>query len=163
MKLHIPDPVDVRYADKLFDAARKVRTRAYAPYSNFLVGAAILTVDGRTYVGSNVECADYDGTHAEESALSAMVAGGELVPERIAIYGGLKTDLVPFNVPPCGKCRQKLMEFSGLSGRDLRILVIDPKEGLRVLLLSELLPWSFGPQCITSDETSASTKRDGSK
>lgn len=152
MKLYIPTEDDLRSMNPLLDAARAVRLNAYEPYSKYQVGAAILTANGRTFVGCNVESADYDGTHAEESALSAMVAAGERAPILLAVFGGLEGDPDPSSAPPCGKCRQKLMEFSSLSGSDLRIFVQDPESReWRVALLSELLPWSFGPANIGVD------------
>lgn len=152
MKLYLPTEQDLARAEDLLGAARAARLHAYQPYSRYMVGAAILTLSGRVHVGCNVESADYDGTHAEEAALAAMVASGERSPTMLAVFGGLEGDDDPSNAPPCGKCRQKLMEFSSLSGRDLRILVRDSDGiGLRIALLSELLPSSFGPANIGVD------------
>ncbi|MCR4256730.1 MAG: cytidine deaminase [Candidatus Uhrbacteria bacterium] len=130
--------------------ATRIRQRAYAPYSNFLVGAAVLTTGGKIYAGCNVECADYDGTHAEESALSAMVAAGERSPSRLLVLAGLRDRVEPTFVTPCGKCRQKLMEFFPLSGCDLRIFTNDMNKP-HIVLLSDLLPRSFGPADIGVD------------
>lgn len=146
--LHIPTEFDLSHADALYASACEVRLRAYAPYSNYLVGTALLTADNKIYVGCNVEAADYDGTHAEESALSAMIADGNRAPLLLATIGGLGKNAEPYYAPPCGKCRQKLMEFSSLANCDLRILVRDPNGELRIVLLSELLPWSFGPKDV---------------
>ncbi len=152
MTLYLPDEDDLRRMGPLIEAARKVRLLAYEPYSKYQVGAAILTAGGRIHVGCNVESADYDGTHAEEAALAAMVAAGERSPVMLAVFGGLEGDPDPSSAPPCGKCRQKLMEFSSLSGIDLRIAVRDPASGeWRIVLLSEILPWSFGPAAIGVD------------
>src|SRR5688500_8892366 len=152
MKLLIPTEDDLRHMDRLLDAARNVRLNAYQPYSKYLVGAAILTERNGIFAGCNVESADYDGTHAEEAALAAMVAAGERSPVLLAVFGGLEGDPDPGSAPPCGKCRQKLMEFASLSGHDLRILVQDPENReWSVALLSELLPWSFGPANIGVD------------
>lgn len=145
MKLHDPSSADLAHSDELIQRSLDVRRRAYAPYSKYLVGAALLTSDGRIYVGCNVEAADYDGTHAEESALSAMVADGGRSPRLLVVNGGLEGCSVPTLVPPCGKCRQKLMEFSLLAGTDLRLFVADDTNRLHIVLLSELLPMSFGP------------------
>lgn len=151
-QLLIPDADDLARMEELLDAARHVRLQAYEPYSKYQVGAAILTASGRIFTGCNVEAADYDGTHAEESALAAMVAGGDRSPVLLAVFGGLEGDPDPSSAPPCGKCRQKLMEFSSLSGRDLRIFVRDPAGGeWRIALLSQMLPWSFGPANIGVD------------
>ncbi|MEY4745213.1 MAG: Cytidine deaminase [Candidatus Parcubacteria bacterium] len=152
MQLILPTEYDLAHAEALLEAARKVRLNAYAPYSKYQVGAALLTPGGRMYVGCNVESADYDGTHAEEAALAAMVASGDRTPVLLAVFGGLEGEADPSNAPPCGKCRQKLMEFSSLSGHELGIFVTDPVRGdLRVVLLSEILPWSFGPANIGVD------------
>lgn len=152
MKLYLLTEQDLSRAVELFAAARAVRLRAYEPYSKYMVGAAILTAGGRIHVGCNVESADYDGTHAEEAALAAMIAAGERIPSLLVVFGGLEDNIDPSSAPPCGKCRQKLMEFSSLSGRDLRILVRDPESAeWRVALLSELLPSSFGPANIGVD------------
>ncbi|HTK04713.1 MAG TPA: cytidine deaminase [Candidatus Eisenbacteria bacterium] len=152
MPLIFPGGYGREDAEGLLEAARKVRLQAYAPYSRYLVGAALFTKGGRIHVGCNVESADYDGTHAEEAALAAMVSAGERSPVLLAVFGGLEGEADPSNAPPCGKCRQKLMEFASLSGLDLGILVTDPKSGeLRAMLLSELLPSSFGPANIGVD------------
>ena len=152
MKLHLPTQSDLHIMDRLLDAAREVRRNAYAPYSKYQVGAAILTAGGSIFTGCNVEAADYDGTHAEESALAAMVGAGKRSPVLLAVFGGLEGVEHPSSAPPCGKCRQKLMEFSSLSGEDLRIFVREPETGeWRVALLSELLPSSFGPSNIGVD------------
>ncbi|MEM9320186.1 MAG: cytidine deaminase [Pseudomonadota bacterium] len=93
---------------KLIDEAAKVRANAYAPYSNFQVGAAILSIEGNTYVGCNVENAAYpEGTCAEAGAIAAMVAAGDRAIAEIAVIADS-----PKPVAPCGGCRQKLAEFS---------------------------------------------------
>jgi cytidine deaminase len=136
----------------LLNTAGQIRRRAYAPYSKYTVGAALLTRDGNVYVGCNVESADYDGTHAEEAALASMVAGGCRSPVMLAVLGKLE-DGPERAVLPCGKCRQKLVEFSSLSGYDLDVVVWDGKDGVvpQLTKLSELLPASFGPADIGVD------------
>jgi len=151
MRQYVPKNTDRAYFSALYNAAYNVRLQAYTPYSNFLVGAAILTTKGRIYAGCNVGCADYDDTHAEESALSAMVAAGERSPVLLVALGARRTQRgTPPFVTPCGKCRQKLMEFSSLSGNDLRIFT-GSKSQPRIVLLSDLLPGSFGPADIGVD------------
>ena len=122
----------------LFAAAEAVRARAYAPYSRFSVGAAILADDGKIYAGCNIENAAYPiGNCAEASAIAAMIAGGARRIKRIYVTG-------PGTAPvtPCGGCRQRLREFGA---GDLPVLVADPS-GLRArFTLAELLPASFGP------------------
>lgn len=146
----------VSLIDELIRAAFKVRLQAYAPYSKFQVGAAILTERLNIYSGCNVEAADYDGTHAEESALAAMVAAGERSPRLLAVVGALEGVEPSIETSgftgPCGKCRQKLMEFSSLCGHDLDILEGSWKPGVyKLRRLSELLPASFGPADIGVD------------
>ncbi|SDE16886.1 cytidine deaminase [Paracoccus isoporae] len=91
----------------LLDAAREVREAAYAPYSNFKVGAALRGRSGRIYRGCNVENVAYpEGTCAEAGAIAAMVAAGETELVEVAVIADS-----PSPVPPCGGCRQKLAEF----------------------------------------------------
>ena len=90
-------------------AATGVRARAYAPYSRFQVGAAILGADGVVHLGCNVENAAYpEGTCAEAGAIAAMIAAGETRIAAVAVIADS-----PRPVPPCGGCRQKLAEFAG--------------------------------------------------
>lgn len=92
----------------LLDAARDVRENAYAPYSNFKVGAAIRAASGVVYTGCNVENVAYpEGTCAEAGAIAAMVAAGETRLTEVAVIADS-----PSPVPPCGGCRQKLAEFA---------------------------------------------------
>lgn len=126
--------------DDLIAAAVAARSRAYAPYSRFLVGAAVRTPEGAIHAGCNVENAAYpEGVCAEAGAISAMVLGGG---GRVAALVVAGTGAVP--VTPCGGCRQKLREFAG---PDAVVTVVD--ETGRVLAsrtLAELLPMSFGPE-----------------
>lgn len=134
--------MDDTLIQRLFDAARAARLQAHAPYSKFLVGAALLDEQGRIHPGCNVENAAYpQGVCAEGGALSAMVlAGGRQL--RAALVVGEGAGLCT----PCGGCRQKLREFAG---DDLPVLVADPT-GLRArFTLGELLPHSFGPDHLT--------------
>lgn len=91
----------------LVDAAREVRENAYAPYSQFKVGAAVRGRSGQVYAGCNVENVAYpEGTCAEAGAIAAMVAAGETEIIEVAVIADS-----PAPVPPCGGCRQKLAEF----------------------------------------------------
>lgn len=128
-------------ADKsLIAAAVKARAKAYAPYSRFLVGAAVKDEHGAVHAGCNVENAAYpQGTCAEAGAIAAMImAGGRKIIEAAVVGGGAGL------VTPCGGCRQKLREF----GRpDLAIHVCDESGRIkRSFTLEELLPSSFGPE-----------------
>ncbi len=130
----------------LFRAAVAVLGKAYAPYSEFSVGASILGGAGGIYSGCNVENAAYPlGCCAEASAISAMVGAGERVIAEICIVGRGKS-----LVTPCGGCRQKIREFAT---PETRIHVCD-LEGLRhTLTLEQLLPLSFGPHNLGTGET----------
>ncbi len=128
--------------DDVVAAAVAARERAYAPYSRFLVGAAVRTEDGAVHAGCNVENAAYpQGVCAEAGAISAMVlAGGRRIAEMVVAGAG------PGPVPPCGGCRQKLREFSG-PGAVVR-MVDETGRTLVATTLAELLPLSFGPETV---------------
>ncbi len=119
---------------QLLEAARAARERAYAPYSQFPVGAALRTRDGRVFTGANVENASYSlSICAERTALFSAVAAGARAFDAIAIAGPGAA------LPPCGACRQALAEF----GADLRV-VMESADGVReVSTLAELLPLRF--------------------
>jgi cytidine deaminase len=124
--------------DELFDAARSIQAKAYAPYSRFKVGAAIEAADGRVFTGCNVENAAYPvGTCAEAGAIAAMIAGGA---DRIAaiVVMGEGASLVT----PCGGCRQRIREFAA---PETPVHVAGPEGIRRTFALDELLPFSFGP------------------
>src|SRR5687768_552928 len=112
--------------------------RAYAPYSNFQVGAALRAEDGSIHGGCNVENAAYpQGLCAEASAMAALVGTGRRrIVEAVVIGGG---DAL---CTPCGGCRQKLREFAD---DGVPIHVCGPEGWRRTLTLGELLPLSFGP------------------
>jgi cytidine deaminase len=119
---------------RLLDAAALVRKRAYAPYSRFLVGAAVEAVSGQVYVGANVENATYGATIcAERSAVTRMVADGDRELVRVAVYTEAEEPAMP-----CGICRQVISEF----GRDVTIVTATPA-GVRVVTLAELFPHPF--------------------
>lgn len=124
---------------KLVAAALSARDRAHAPYSNYRVGAALLTADGEVITGSNVENASYGLTVcAERVAVFSAVAAGVTSFRAIAVAtqdGG----------SPCGACRQVLREFA----TDLPIFVADANGATRSTSLAELLPESFGPENLS--------------
>lgn len=123
----------------LVDEARHARERAYAPYSRFLVGAALLGRSGRVYTGCNVENASYPLTIcAERTALFKAVSEGEREFEAIAVV----TDT---GAMPCGACRQVLREFGGPEG-NLRVIVADLEDNTRTFTIDELLPAGFIPE-----------------
>ncbi|MGV8855917.1 MAG: cytidine deaminase [Devosia sp.] len=126
----------------LFEAAEAIRARAYAPYSNFAVGAAILAEDGKIYAGCNIENAAYpQGNCAEASAISAMIAGGARRITRIYVTG-------PGTMPvtPCGGCRQRIREFADL---DVTVISHGVDGQPLVSTLEQLLPHSFGPEFLS--------------
>lgn len=122
----------------LFDAALAVQQRAYAPYSRFKVGAAILAEDGAVHVGCNVENAAYpSGSCAEQGAICAMIAGGSSRIAAILVFGEGEA-----LVTPCGACRQRIREFAS---PETTIAIAGP-QGIRARFsLADLLPASFGP------------------
>jgi cytidine deaminase len=127
--------------DTLFQAAEAIRAKAYAPYSKFSVGAAILADDGQIYAGCNIENAAYpQGNCAETSAIAAMIAGGGKRIRRIYVTG-------PGSAPvtPCGGCRQRIREFADPDA----VIVSHGVEGAPLQsTLGELLPHSFGPEFL---------------
>jgi cytidine deaminase len=121
--------------EKLIGAATAAREKAYAPYSNFRVGAAILTKEGRYYTGCNIENASYGLTCcAERVALFKAVSNSERSFEAIALTAG--TDEF---CPPCGACRQALAEF----GTDIKVYMAKGAGAYRMQTVAELLPLSF--------------------
>jgi len=124
--------------EALFAAAMQVQPRAYAPYSRFKVGAAILADDGAVYAGCNVENAAYpSGSCAEQGAVSAMIAGGAGRIAAILVVGD--GDVL---VTPCGACRQRIREFAT---PETPVAIAGPGGIRQMFSLSELLPASFGP------------------
>jgi cytidine deaminase len=129
--------------DRLLAAARTVQARAYAPYSRYRVGAALETDDGTIYVGCNVENASYGLTNcAERVAVGSAVSAGASRFRRLVVV----TDSDP-PAPPCGACRQVLMEF----GPDLVVESVGPRRGMR-WVLRELLPASFGSEMLPPND-----------
>lgn len=125
---------------ELLELAIEARKKSYSPYSNFRVGAALLTKSGKVYGGCNIENAAYTPTNcAERTAIFKAVSEGEREFSAIAIVGGKGEEPADF-CAPCGICRQVLAEFCDL---DFRIVLGTP-ENIRVYTLAELLPLSFG-------------------
>ena len=126
----------------LITAAIDAMTRAYAPYSDFAVGAALLDEQGRIHCGVNVENAAYpNGICAETSAIAMMVNAGGSRIERIAVAGG--TDAGDILCTPCGGCRQRIREFAA---PDTVIIIANPGGEQQRFTLADLLPHSFGPE-----------------
>ena len=132
--------IDRATAERLLAAAREATERAYAPYSQFPVGAAALTADGTVVPGCNVENASYGLTVcAERVAVWSAVAAGHRAIVAVAV-----TAPTAGAVTPCGACRQVLNELKP-SDRDL-IVVLDAADGPELVPLGDLLPRAFGPR-----------------
>lgn len=120
--------------------AMKARDNAYCPYSNHPVGAAVVSQSGRIYAGCNVENAHYNCTHAEASAISAMIAAGERRIRAVVVVG----PAMEYLCTPCGDCRQRIRELAA-PGVALYSMWKDGTLG-QAHTLDELLPASFGPE-----------------
>ncbi len=121
---------------ELAKIAVQSKEKAYAPYSKFRVGAALLTNDGKVYQGANIENAAFGLTIcAERTAVFQAVLDGEEKFEAIAIAGSLDGF-----TPPCGSCRQVMAE---LCGHHLDVILVNPDGETKVIKLGELLPMSF--------------------
>ena len=122
-------------------ATKEAMNKAYVPYSNYPVGALIVTKNGNTYSGCNVENASYPlGNCAEAAAIASMVLAGEKHIKMIYVtsqndQGGC----------PCGGCRQRIREFSDI---DTQVILCSPSGVQQRLLLADLLPNSFGPEYL---------------
>lgn len=128
---------DVELIEKAKEAARA----SYSPYSGFTVGAALITKDGKLYLGCNIENASYSPTCcAERTAFFKAVSEGEREFSKIAIVGGKGLDFTDF-CPPCGVCRQVMKEFCG---EDFTVILGKNGEEVKTLTLGELLPFGFG-------------------
>lgn len=131
------------YAE-IIKAAAEAREKAYAPYSHFKVGAALLTKDGKIYTGCNVENASYSHTVcAERVALFKAVCAGAKSFQAIAIVTELDDP-----ASPCGACRQVLAEFSG----DIQIIMANTKGKIIVSNIKELLPLAFNRNNLGEDK-----------
>lgn len=137
-----PDP------QALILAARAASQNAYAPYSNFAVGAAVLLSDGSIVTGANFENASYGlSLCAETVALATVSAQGRLRDVvAIGVIGGRMGHADSAPVSPCGRCRQVINEAAQLGGRDLPIYCGGSTgDAISAYTLSELLPAAFGP------------------
>ena len=125
--------------DNLYVAAKEVRLKAHAPYSKFLVGAALFTEKNNIVVGCNVENAAYPQTQcAEASAIGNMISQGDKFIIEVVVVGSGK-----FLCSPCGGCRQRIREFASLS---TQIHMCNENGFQKTLTLNELLPEAFGPE-----------------
>ena len=127
-------------ATPLIEAARAVRLQAHAPFSRFLVGAALEATDGRVFTGCNVESATYGLTVcAERVAMFKAISDGERQFSRIAIVADTAEP-----TPPCGACRQILWEFGG----DLEVILANLTDTKTVHRMRDLLPYPFDTRLL---------------
>ena len=121
---------------KLYELAKASSKKAYAPYSKFNVGAAIISIEGNCFSGCNIENISYPlGTCAEQSAISAMINGGDSKIAEILIYSGGSS-----LISPCGACRQRIAEFA----TDKTLVHFADSTGVKEThSISELLPFQF--------------------
>ncbi len=138
--------MDKKNAVELLNKAIEARDGAYAPYSDFHVGAALLCKDGEIFTGANVENASYGGAIcAERVAITAAVTNGHREFTAIAIVGAPIGQAPTESCLPCGFCRQVMREFCS---DDFEIIVADG-EGAKVFTLGELLPHSFSSDMLS--------------
>ena len=135
--------MDKEMIGRMIDLATDQLQAAYAPYSHFKVGAALLTKGQKLYTGCNIENAAYTPTNcAERTAFFKAVSEGEREFEAICIVGGKEGVLTDF-APPCGVCRQVMMEWC--RPEEFQIILARSREDYQVCSLAELLPQGFGP------------------
>ena len=129
--------------EKLIDTAIEQLKFSYTPYSNFKVGAALLTKSGKIYTGCNIENASYTPTNcAERTAFFKAVSEGVRDFQAICIVGGKDGKLTEYTAP-CGVCRQDMMEFC--NPKTFKIILAVDKERYEIYTLEELMPLGFGP------------------
>ena len=126
--------------------AIEARESAYAPYSNYAVGAALFTKSGKVYTGCNVENSAFSPTCcAERTAFFKAISEGEREFVKIAIAGGKIGDKLNESISPCGVCRQVMSEFCG---KDFQILLVINGIEYKEVTLGELLPHAFSEDNI---------------
>lgn len=135
--------MEKKQIQKMIDLAIEQLSFAYAPYSGFQVGAALLTKEGKMYTGCNIENAAYSPTNcAEKTAFFKAVSEGERQFQAICIVGGKNGVLTDYTAP-CGVCRQVMMEFCNPDS--FQIILAKDRETYKIFSLRELLPMGFGP------------------
>jgi cytidine deaminase len=128
--------------DELIARAAAARERAYAPYSHFQVGAALMSKSGRVYSGCNVENAAFGGSIcAERTAIVKAVSEGEREFEAMAV-------VTENGVSPCGPCRQVMMEFAP----DMAVIIADTRGNRKTTTVRNLLPDAFTPDQLPSPD-----------
>ena len=134
----------MEYTDReLLDKAKEAMVYSYSPYSRFKVGACVLTKDGHIYTGCNIENSSFGATNcAERTAFFKAVSEGVKEFDAICIVGG-KDGVLTEYAPPCGVCRQVMMEFC--DPETFQIILATDMEDYDIYTLKELLPLGFGP------------------
>ena len=126
----------------LIKKAQNAREFSYSPYSGYMVGAAVLTVDGEIYTGCNIENAAYGPTNcAERTAIFKAVSEGKRAFSAIAVVGGKRGGREDY-AAPCGVCRQVMMEFC--EPAKMQVIVAKNADEYKIFTLQELLPEGFG-------------------
>ena len=132
--------------EQLLNHAIQARNFAYAPYSGYRVGAALLCADGSVYQGCNIENAAYSPTNcAERTAFFRAVYDGHREFTAIAVCGG-KDGVISGSFPPCGVCRQVMREFCA---DDFIIYMIGANDTYEAVTLADILPHSFRPEALS--------------
>lgn len=127
--------------EELAQKAVEAKSKGLPTYSNFHVGAALLTESGKIYLGANIETSSYSLTIcAERTAVFQAILDGERKFDSIAIA----SDAEDF-CPPCGACRQVLLD---LCGKDLKVILVNQKGELKTFILNELIPFSFSGEFL---------------
>lgn len=140
------NPLTEHEIQELVTAALQAREAAYAPYSHYTVGAALLAESGEVYCGGNIENASYGATNcAERTAFFKAVSEGARRFKAIAIAGGMEGQEPAEYAYPCGICRQVMQEFGEA---DFRIIIVKGKADYREYILEQLLPCGFGGDSI---------------
>lgn len=130
---------------ELIRSAIEARKKSYAPYSGYMVGAAVLTADLRIYTGCNIESASYTPSICgERTAISKAVSEGARRILAVAVTGSPKGEAITQYAYPCGVCRQVMREFS--DPERLIVIVAKSQEEYKVHTLAQLLPESFGSE-----------------
>ena len=131
---------------KLVIEAINAMKNSYSPYSDFKVGAALLTANGKVYTGCNIENVAFGPSIcAERVAFFKAISEGEKNFSKIAVVGG-KNGIISSATPPCGVCRQVMREFCS---DDFEILIVRENENYDKVLLKDLLPQSFKPEILS--------------
>ena len=127
--------IEEKVLTKLIKKAKLSSENAYAPYSNFKVGAALLMKSNKIYTGCNVEFSDYLALHAEMNAIGTAVDNNEKDIQAVVVYSYSSPPVLP-----CGSCRQKLFEFASMYKHDIKVIAVNDKDDRIESILSKLLP-----------------------